>query len=64
MRGDRSEKTKVSLAYAGDTLRLLNIEHRYARDTPTYVGKTNGQNDIAARVWKHPHVRGEDQRAE
>ena len=30
------------------------------RNTPTCVGKTQVQADRFDKVWKHPHVRGED----
>ena len=32
------------------------------RNTPTCVGKTSTPAAAAARIWKHPHVRGEDQK--
>ncbi len=34
---------------------------RYDRNTPTCVGKTRWGSVANAVVWKHPHVRGEDQ---
>ena len=30
------------------------------RNTPTCVGKTRRRAEQAHRVWKHPHMRGED----
>ena len=30
------------------------------RNTPTCVGKTVSDAELAELLWKHPHVRGED----
>ncbi len=43
--GRRRVSTRLSLAF---------------RNTPTYVGKTLYRARILASIWKHPHVRGED----
>ena len=41
----------------------LNLQSYYVhktRNTPTCVGKTPADEHGRSRIWKHPHMRGED----
>ena len=38
-------------------------DEQMQRNTPTCVGKTVSDAELAELLWKHPHVRGEDKMA-
>ena len=41
--------------------RRMSMMQFIVRNTPTCVGKTNDCAAFAPRIWKHPHMRGEDE---